>query len=76
MAIQLTPVLEQSLQRLAAMTNQTVDEVAQEAVEAYLKKIEILTAAVNEAEATADRDGWLTHEEVFERLDKRLMKSA
>lgn len=76
MSIQLSPVLEERLEHLAAVTNQTAEEVAKEAIEAYLKRIDMLTAAVNEAEATADRDGWLTHEEVFERLDKRLLKSA
>lgn len=76
MDVHLTSAQEQRLQHLAAETHRTPDELAQEALDGYLKHIEALTAAVREGEESAERDGWLPHEEVFKRLKKRLLKTA
>jgi predicted transcriptional regulator len=76
MTLQLTPALEQKLLHMAAQANRTPEELAQEVLDDYLKHIESLTMAVREAEESADRDGWLTQEEVFERINKRLLKTA
>jgi predicted transcriptional regulator len=76
MAVHLTPAQEQRLEQLAAQSNRTPDELAQEAFDSYLKHIEALSGAVREGEESAERDGWVPHEEVFDRLNKRLRKSA
>jgi predicted transcriptional regulator len=76
MTLHLTPALEQRLEHLAAQSNSTPDELAQEAISGYLAHIEALNAEVREGEESAEKDGWLTHEEVFERLHKRLHKTA
>jgi hypothetical protein len=49
----------------------TPDDLAQEAFDSSLKQIESLTAAVREGEASAERDGWRTYEEIFKRLRER-----
>jgi hypothetical protein len=38
--------------------------------------MEGLMADLREGEESAERDGWLTQEEVFERLNHRLRKTA
>ena len=76
MDVHLTPAQEQRLEQLAVQSNRTPDELAREALDGYLTHIESLAAAVREGEESAERDGWLTHEEVFERLNKRLQKTA
>ena len=76
MTLHLTPALEQRLNQLALRANRTPDDLAQEALDGYLNHLQGLTDAVREGEESAERDGWLTHEEVFERLNKRLLKTA
>ena len=76
MTLHLTPAVEQRLEHLAAEVHRTPDELAEEAIDGYLKHIEVLTAEVREGHDSAERDGWLTHEEVFHRLRNRLQKSA
>ena len=76
MSIQLTPTLEQQLDQIAAETNRTTNDLVQETMDGYVKHIESLAAEVREGEESAEREGWLTHEEVFERLNKRLLKTA
>jgi predicted transcriptional regulator len=76
MTIPVSTELEERLERLAIETQRTAAELAQQAVEGYLGHVESLTAAVREGEESAERHGWLTHEEVFERLNKRLLKLA
>ncbi|CAN5772832.1 hypothetical protein BH10ACI4_BH10ACI4_22900 [soil metagenome] len=61
---------------LAAQTDRTPDQIAQQAVDGYLQHIEILTAEAREGEESADKDGWLTHEEVFARINQRLHKTS
>ena len=76
MAVQLKPGQEERLQQLASQSGLTPDQLAVEVLDGYLKYIEDLAAQVREGEDSAERDGWLTHQEVFERLNKRLLKSA
>ncbi len=76
MTVNLTPAQEERLLRLAASFQRTPDELAQEAVDGYLEHIEDLTVAIREGEESAERDGWIPHEEVVARVDKRFPKSA
>jgi predicted transcriptional regulator len=76
MTVQLTTAQEQRLESIAAASNRTTDELAQEALDAYLQHIELLTAAVREGEDSAEREGWLTNDEVFGRLHERIRKTA
>ncbi len=76
MSIQLTPALEQQLDQIARETNRTTNDLVQETMDDYVKHIASLTAEVREGEESAEREGWLTHDEVFERLNKRLLKTA
>jgi predicted transcriptional regulator len=76
MAVQLKPGQEERLQHLASQSGLTPDELAVKVLDGYLKYIENLAAQVREGEDSAEHDGWLIHEEVFERLNKRLLKPA
>jgi predicted transcriptional regulator len=76
MTVHLTAAQEQRLEHLAAQSERSSDELAQEAIDKFLEYKEGLIAAVREGEESAEREGWLSHEEVFERLDKRLHKTA
>lgn len=76
MTLHLAPELEERLENLAIVSKRTPDELAGEAVSNYLSYVENLAAEVREGEDSAERDGWLTHEEVFKRLDERLRKTA
>jgi predicted transcriptional regulator len=76
MPLHLTPELEQRLAQLAARSGRSPDAIAQEALEEYATHIETLIADVREGEESAEREGWLTHEEVFERLQKRQLIAA
>jgi predicted transcriptional regulator len=76
MAVQLKSGQEEQLQRIAAERGITIEQVLTEVLEDYLRYIERLMADLREGEESAERDGWLTHEEVFERLNHRLAKSA
>jgi predicted transcriptional regulator len=72
MSIHLTVAQEQRLEHLAAQTERSSDELAQEAIDRFLDYREALIAAVCEGEESAEREGWLSHEEVVERINKRL----
>jgi predicted transcriptional regulator len=76
MTVHLTTAQEQRLEIIAAASNRTADELAQEALDAYLQHVEMLTSAVREGEESAERDGWLTNEEVFAQLQERIRKTA
>jgi predicted transcriptional regulator len=76
MAMQLKPGQEEQLQRIAAERGVTAEQVLAEVLDGYLRYVEGLMADLREGEESAERDGWLTHEEVFERLNHRLAKSA
>jgi predicted transcriptional regulator len=76
MTVHLTPAQEQRLEYLAAQTARSADELAQEAIDKFLNYREALIAAVREGEESAQQDGWLNHEEVIDRINKRLPKTA
>jgi len=76
MEIQLTPDLVALLNQMAAETNRTPSDLVEEAMNGYVKHITSLAAELREGEESAVRDGWLTHDEVFERLNQRLLKTA
>ncbi len=76
MTLYLTPALEQRLENLAARTNRSPDELAQELIDRCLRDIETRTAEVREAEDEADREGWLTSDGVMAQLEQRFPKSA
>jgi predicted transcriptional regulator len=76
MAVQLKPGQEERLQQVAAERGMMVEEVLAEVLEDYLNHIRELMAELREGEESAEREGWLTNEEVFERLNRRLAKTA
>jgi len=76
MPLHLPPALEHRLAQLAAQTGRSPDEIAQEALEGYATHLESLIADIREGEESAEREGWLTTEEVFEALNKRLLKTV
>ena len=76
MAVHLTPALEQRLEHLANESHRSSDELAQEALESYLAHIEALIAEVRAGDESAEREGWLSNEEVFARIKERLLKTA
>jgi predicted transcriptional regulator len=71
MALQLTPAQEQSFEHLAQVTGRPVNELVEEVISSYLDEIEMRTAEVREAEESAERDEWLTTDEVFAGLNLR-----
>jgi len=76
MIVHLSPDLEKRLAQLASDAGVTSDELGQQVMDRYLDHIEALTADIREGEESAEREGWLTHDEVFESLHKRLLKTA
>ena len=76
MAIEITPALTARLESLASELHRPVEEIAVEAIDGYLRRIEVLTAEVREGEQSAATHGWLTTDEVFDRLHSRLRKIA
>jgi len=76
MTVNLTPALEHDLEQLAIECNSTPTALAQQAVEEYVQHMKQLTAEVHEGEESAEREGWIPHEEVFDQLRKRLRKTA
>jgi predicted transcriptional regulator len=76
MVIELTVEQEQRLRRLAADENRSLEEVVHDAIDVWLQRVSDLTQAIQEGEDSAEREGWLTNEEVFARLRERLPKPA
>jgi predicted transcriptional regulator len=76
MTIDLTPAEESRLLEIASEAQRTPEDIAQAAVSGWLRHVAELAAAVREGEESAEREGWLTHDEVFERLNLRLTKAA
>lgn len=75
MTLELTPALEQRLEELATQRGNTSAELAQEVIDGYIQHVAILTREVREAEEEAERDGWLTSEEVLGRIERQFGKS-
>jgi predicted transcriptional regulator len=76
MIVNLNPDLEKRLAQLASDAGVTSDELGQQVMDRYLDHVESLTADIREGEESAEREGWLTQDEVFENLHKRLLKTA
>jgi predicted transcriptional regulator len=76
MAVQLKPGQEEQLQQLALERGVTVEQVFSEVIDWYLNRIQGLKDELREGEESAEREGWLTQEEVFEQLHHRLAKTA
>ena len=76
MTVQLTPDLERQLQGLAAQTERTADQVAQDVLVEYLHFAETLGREISDAEAEANRDGWLTTEQAFARAGLDVNEAA
>ncbi len=76
MAVQLKPGQEERLQQIATERGVPIEQVLAEVLDDYLDHIQGLMADLREGEESAEREGWLTNEEVFERLNRRLAKIA
>lgn len=76
MTLQLTPELERKLEQLATEMHRSPSELAQEAIDHYLQSADTFAFEVREAEEEADREGWLSSEQVKERLEQRFRKTA
>ena len=67
MTLHLTPALEQRLENLAAQTNRSPDELAQEGVEAFLEFEERSISVMARGRADDAAGRLLAHEEVGAR---------
>jgi predicted transcriptional regulator len=76
MTIELTPEQHNRLEQIAIASSQSPEEIAALGLTSYLRHLDDLTAAVREGEESAEREGWLTTDEVFERLYQRLPRTA
>lgn len=76
MAVNLKPGQEEQLRQIAAERGITVEQVLEEVLDRYINHFQGLMADLREGEESAEREGWLTNEEVFERLQHRLAKTA
>jgi predicted transcriptional regulator len=76
MALQLKPEQEERLKHLAEERGVTPEQVLDEMIDRILDHVDGLAADLREGEESAEREGWLTQEEVFERLHHRLTKTA
>lgn len=76
MPIQISSDIEERLGQIAAARQCSPEALANEILDEYSNHIEQLTADVLEAEESAERDGWVPHEEVVARLQQRFKKSA
>jgi predicted transcriptional regulator len=72
MAVQLKPEQEQRLREAALRLDVTPEEM----MDRFFDRLDGLAAELREGEESAEREGWLTDEEVFERLNRRLVKTA
>ncbi len=76
MEIHLTRELEVKLGSLAKDLQCSLDELVQQALDRYVEDAVGLAAEVREGEDSAEREGWLTTEEVFARLNQHTLKTA
>ena len=63
MTLTLPAILEQQLQSIASESDIPFDELVQEAIEDFVASSLDLNFAVGEGEASAERDGWVGHED-------------
>ena len=72
MSIELTPVLEERLEVLAAQTHRSAQELAQEGMEHFLAYEEDMVATVKRGREDFAAGRTVSHEEVLLRLAKIL----
>ena len=71
-AITLPPDLEAWAEaEVAAGRGKSVEDVARNAISRYRAQMEAFRQSLDDAEAEADRDGWLDSEAVFSELKAR-----
>jgi predicted transcriptional regulator len=71
MPLHLTPELEHRLEQLAARTERTPEELAQEALDRFVSEQEEILAAIQEGDNDIASGNVLPHEEVVARFQKR-----
>lgn len=76
MTIALTREQEQGIHQLAAASDRSPEALVQDAVDSYLLHSQMLAEAVREGEESADREGWISSEDVLARLQRRFAKSS
>lgn len=72
MSVHLTPEQEQRLEHLAAQTQRSADELAQQGMERFLAYEEDILATVKRGRDDIATGRLLEHEEVFARIEKLL----
>ena len=73
MLLELTPELVQRLRQLSEEMQSSPDELAQKALKDFVSEQEERLASLRTAEEEADRIGWLTSEQVLDRISKRFI---
>jgi predicted transcriptional regulator len=76
MAVHLKPGQEERLQQIATDRGVPAEQVLAEVLDDYLNHIQVLMGELREGEESVEREGWLTNEEVFEHLNRRLANTA
>ena len=76
MTLTLPPALEKKFQQCAEQDGVTPSTLAERVLNRYLDGIERETAELSAAEEEADREGWLTTEQVMDRIHSMLRKTA
>jgi predicted transcriptional regulator len=76
MAVHLKPEQEERLKQMAAERGVPVEQVFAELLDRIFDRVDGLAADLREGEESAEREGWLTQEEVFEGLRHRPAKTA
>ena len=72
MAVQLTPALEHQLQQLAAQSDRTADQLAQQALESFVAYRQDLNDAVRRGNEDIAAGRLVEHEEVVARIERML----
>ncbi len=70
MTLQLTPALEQELQRLANESHSSVDELAQAALERFVAYKRELSALVKRGNADIAAGRYISSEEMLARIER------
>jgi predicted transcriptional regulator len=71
-AVQIRPEQEQRLQQLAARAGLSADELLQRQLDSFLAYEEDIAATVKRGDEDIEAGRFLTHEEVFAGVEKRL----
>ena len=71
MPVQITPALERELQHLAEESDIPVGDLVQQAIEEFVAYRRDLIQAIRVGEESAERDGWVPHDEVVKIITDR-----